>query len=230
MNAPISRLFVSAVAAACLAGVLPEVATATDYCVVPNTGCGGTNVENFKVALDKADDANDPDRIFLGATTYVAPTIAGFDYSQSGAPVEIIGKGAGQTVLTSPSGASNVLRLFGGEGSSVHDLGIHAPADVAYGFAGLSTDDTARRIDVTDDPQQLYQRSGVHLEHGGALENSSVTLTGATLTTAVWIDAGGGAVRNRHWAHTSGWPASMAGRSSAHASPSLASGWWAVAT
>jgi hypothetical protein len=196
MNALVPRLFASAAAAACLAGVLPAVASATDYCVVPNAGCGGTNVENFKVALDKADDANDPDRIFLGATTYVAPTASGFDYSQSGAPVEIIGKGAGQTVLTSPSGASNVLRLFGGEGSSVHDLGIRAPADVAYGFVGLSTDDTARRIDVSDDPQQLYERKGVHLENGGALEDSSVTLAGATQTTAVWIDAGGGTVRN----------------------------------
>ena len=45
-------------------------------------------------------------------------------------------------------------------------------------------------------PQQQTQRNGVHLENGGTLEDSSVTLAGTPQTTAVWIDAGGGTVRN----------------------------------
>src|SRR6185436_3090789 len=128
------------------------------------------NVDSLQTALGYADNATDADRILLGAYTYVAPTTAGFDYSQAGGPVEIVGKGAGQTVLTAPTGASSVLRLFGGAGSSAHDLRISIPANVANGFAGLSTDDTARRIDVIEAKQQLYDHRGVYLENGGVLE------------------------------------------------------------
>ena len=187
----------AAIAASCFVGALPATAGAADYCVFPNVGCGGTNTMTLEKALDYADNANDADRIFLGALTYVAPTTSGFDYSQSGGPVEIVGKGAGQTVLTGPSGASSVLRLFGGAGSSVHDLRISIPPNVANGSAGLSTDDTARRIDVIEAPQQTYDHQGVYLENGGALEDSNVTLGGqpTATTTGVWTDAGGGAVR-----------------------------------
>jgi len=182
-------------AAISLFGVLPGAASATDYCVLPNTGCGGTNVDTFQKALDLADNAPDADRILLGAVTYVAPTTGGFDYSEAGAPVEIIGKGAGQTILTAPTGASSVLRLFGSSDSSVHDLGIKTPANVAVDYAGLSTDGLARRIDVTDaQPQIGTDRTGVHLENGGTLEDSSVALNGIP-TRGVWIDVGGGTVR-----------------------------------
>ena len=191
------RCFTIAAAAISLLAVLPGAASAKDYCVAPNLGCGGTDVDTLAKALDQADDDPDADRILLGAWTYVAPTTGGFDYSISGAPVEIIGKGAGQTTLTAPSGATNVLRLFGSAASSVHDLKMQIPADAAYDSTGLSTDALARRIDVTEHPQQQQlQRHGVHLEHGGALEDSSVMLPGAgPYTNGVWIDAGGGAVR-----------------------------------
>jgi hypothetical protein len=152
-------------------------------------------VATFSNALDQADDNADPDRIFLGAFEYVAPTTAGFDYSKTGAPVEIIGKGAGQTILTAPSGASNVLRLFGSASSSVQDLRIKIPADAAYQSNGLSTDGVARRIDVVEDNAQQYPRTGVHLENGGTLQDSSVVLSGVLSTTAVWTDVGGGTVR-----------------------------------
>jgi hypothetical protein len=183
------------VAAMALLAVLPAAASATDYCVVPNAGCGGTNVATLEDALDQADDDSGADRIFLGAFEYIAPTTAGFDYSKTGAPVEIVGKGAGQTVLTAPGGASNVLRLFGSASSSVQDLRIKIPADAAYGFNGLSTDGVARRIDVVEDNAQQYERTGVHLENGGTLEDSKVDLSPGPRTTAVWTDVGGGTVR-----------------------------------
>ena len=184
------------VAAMALFGALPAVASATDYCVVPNAGCGGTNVDTLQKALADAASSPDADRIFLGAFNYVAPTTGGFDFSKSGPPVEIVGKGAGQTVLTAPPGATSVLRLFGNAGNSVHDLRIRLPENAAYQSAGLSTDGVARRIDVTEVSQQLNKRNGVHLENGGSLEDSSVMLAGTTQTTAVWIDVGGGAVRD----------------------------------
>jgi hypothetical protein len=189
------RLVAIGVAAICSFAVFPAAASATDYCVVPNVGCGGTNVATFSEALDKADDDSDPDRIFLGVFEYVAPTTAGFDYSRTGAPVEIVGKGAGQTTLTAASGAANVLRLFGSGSSSVQDLRIKIPANAAAQFNGLSTDGVARRIDVVEDGPQQYERNGVHLENGGTLQDSSVTLSGLPGSTAVWTDVGGGTVR-----------------------------------
>lgn len=193
----VPRVVAIGVAAMSLLAALPAAAGAADYCVFPNVGCGGTNVTTLEKALDLADDQPNADRILLGAWTYVAPTASGFDYSKSGAPVEIVGKGAGQTVLTAPSGASNVLRLFGDAGSSVHDLRIGIPANAGVDFAGLSTDGVARRIDLTEaSQQQQTQKQGVHLENGGALEDSSVMLNGTSpSTTGVWIDAGGGSVR-----------------------------------
>jgi hypothetical protein len=183
------------VTALSFSAALSAPASATDYCVVPNAGCGGTNVGTLPEALDLADDDTGPDRIFLGAFKYVAPTTAGFDYSKTGAPVEIVGKGAGQTILTAPSGASNVLRLFGSAASSVHDLRIEIPANAAYDFNGLSTDGVAREIDVVEDKTQQYLRYGVHLENGGTLEDSSVGLSNAPNSTAIRTDVGGGTVR-----------------------------------
>ena len=88
--------FLLAVPMAMSAGLAPASAGAADYCVAPNTGCGGTPVPNLEQALDLADNATDPDRVFLGAATYMAPTATGFYYSESSSPVEIIGQDEAQ--------------------------------------------------------------------------------------------------------------------------------------
>src|SRR6266508_662849 len=107
-------LLLLAVAAAWMA----PAAHAADYCVAPNTSCGGTNVATFEAALGAADDSIDSDRIFLGAATYTAPTATGFAYSAQSAPVEIAGAGSGQTILTGQiGGSSHVLFLNAGPGS-----------------------------------------------------------------------------------------------------------------
>lgn len=189
----LSRWLAVGVVTLTIAAALPTAASATDYCVFPNTGCGGKNVASFSEALNLADDAPDADRILLGAFKYVSPTTGGFDYSKTGAPVEIVGTGAGQTILTAPSGASNVLRLFGSASSSVQDLRIELPANAAHQSSGLSTDGVARRIDVVEDQAQQYDRNGVHLENGGRIEDARVTLSGVR-STAVWTDVGRGTV------------------------------------
>src|SRR6478672_6493405 len=93
------RLAPVLVTAALLCAWLAPAAQATDYCVAPNTTCGGTNVANFQTALDLADNAANADRIFLGAATYMAPTASGFSYGLASGPVEIIGAGIGQSIL-----------------------------------------------------------------------------------------------------------------------------------
>jgi hypothetical protein len=191
----LARWLVAALAVALLVAVLPAMASATDYCVAPNTSCGGSNVATFEQALDLADNATDADRVFLGAATYTSPTANGYRYDKLDSPVEIIGQGDGQTVLTSPTGGNAVLWLFGGTGTSVHDLTIRLPQNAFGGLSGLRTTNTARRIEVVEAPTQANPRNGVDLESGGTLEDSNVTLGHVQNTIAVLIDLGGGAVR-----------------------------------
>ncbi|HZN87612.1 MAG TPA: hypothetical protein VFB44_01420 [Thermoleophilaceae bacterium] len=187
--------FLLAAPVAMLAGLAPATAGAADYCVAPNTGCGGTPIPNLEQALDLADNATDPDRVFLGAAIYTAPTTTGFYYSESSSPVQIIGQGRGQTVLTAPSAASFVLRLLGGAGSSVNDLTIRLPQTAAAGLKGLSTSGLGRRVEVIEDATQANNRSGVELFNGGTLEDSSVALGSGQDTVGVLLETGGGAVR-----------------------------------
>src|SRR5437763_12418110 len=84
-------------------------ASATDYCVAPNTTCGGTNVGDLQTALDWSGLSDNADRIFLGAGTYTAP-MSGFSYDVPTGPVAIIGAGLGYTYLTGPvNGSTGVL-------------------------------------------------------------------------------------------------------------------------
>jgi hypothetical protein len=172
---------VAAVAAAWMA----PAAQATDYCVAPNTSCGGTNVGTFEAALDAADNANDADRIFLGAATYKAAAATGFSYDAPGSPVEVLGAGTGQTILTGQIGGSgSMLFLVGGAGSSIHDLTMRLPQNAAAGFAGLTTNRLARRIEVVEALTQANVRTGVRLP-GGSLEDSTVMIGGVQNTTGV---------------------------------------------
>ena len=102
----LARRLAVGVAALFAVGALPAVAGATGYCVAPNTSCGGTDVASMQGALDQAANTAEPDRVSLGATVYPAPNPGGYSYHQAGSPVEIIGQGAGQTILTSPAGAA----------------------------------------------------------------------------------------------------------------------------
>src|SRR3954452_23558826 len=93
---------------------LAQPALAVDYCVAPNTTCGGTKIGTFQNALDLAAFTPDADPIFLGPTTYTAPAADGVAFYQpNDAAVEIAGAGEGQTTLTGQVGGNlHVLKLF----------------------------------------------------------------------------------------------------------------------
>jgi hypothetical protein len=184
------RCLAGAMAAAFVAAALPAVASAADYCVHPNQSCDfANNVLTLEDAIDLASNTNDADRILLGTGTYTAQSSHGFDYISGNAPVEIIGQGVGQTILTSPAGGvSWVMRLSASAGSSIHDLTIQLPQNAVNGFSGLHTNSAARRIEVVEDPtQDNVPRYGVDLVTGGALEDSTVTLSGQHSTSAVLL-------------------------------------------
>jgi hypothetical protein len=188
------RWLAASVVAGCAVGVSPAVAGAADYCVAPNTSCASGNLGSLELALDFADQLPDADRIFLGAHTYIAPA-AGFSYDKPEWPVEIVGKGTGKTILTGSPGGSRVLKLEAAPGSSVHDLTIRTPENATLYAKGLVTRNVARRIEVVDNPTQVHAaREGVELHHGGALEDSTVSLAGGG-TVAVGLHPGETAVR-----------------------------------
>jgi hypothetical protein len=184
----------AAIAGALVAAALPAAAGATDYCVGMNTGCGGTNVASFQQALDLAANAPDADRVYLGAGTYTAGS-GGFVYNEAGAAVQIVGQGAGQTILTGAPGSEYVLGLFGRAGTSVHDLTIRLPQNAA-GMTGLQTNNAGRHIEVKEESTQPSGRVGVTLQNGATLEDSSVSLDDAAATVAVRLGSGGGTVRS----------------------------------
>jgi hypothetical protein len=186
----LSRTLLPIAATATIALSIPAIASATDYCV--QTSCGGTNVNGFQEALDEAKKSTDADRVFLGSGVHTAQSSFGFKYDGTG-PVEIIGTGESNTVLTAPLGATAVLTLKGGIGSSIHDLTVKLP-QYSNGD-GLYTSNAARRIYVTDEYGQSHPRHGLTLVSGGILENSEVRLVREPNATAVELGVGGGTVR-----------------------------------
>ena len=192
----IGSFVTTCVASALVAGALPAAASATDYCVGA-PGCSPVNdVDSVETALDRADDATNPDRIFIGAGIHSALKTGQFDYLAPSSPVEIVGAGEGKTILTSPAGQGNwLMRLVGGPGSSIHDLTIRLPANVPGDLSGLHTSNTARRIEVVEDGTQVNNRYGVDLVVGGTLEDSRVSL-GGNGSSAVFLVTPDVAVRN----------------------------------
>jgi hypothetical protein len=157
---------------------LAQPASAADYCVKPNTTCGGTVVNDLQTALNAAATAKDADRIFLGDTTYKPPAATGFVYDKLDGPVEIIGVGQTHSVITGQDGGNSyVLKLFGGPGSSLRDLDVQMAANVVAGTTGLYTNALAKHIRVVDNPPgNVNTRWAVALFGNGALEDSNVLM------------------------------------------------------
>ena len=176
---------------------LAQPAFAADFCVKPNTTCGGTLVDNLQSALDLAAVSPNSDRIFLGQAVYTPPVSTGFRYDRPDAPVEIIGAGETTSHITGQTGGSYaVLRLFGGPGSSVHDLSVDMPSNVAGGTTALWTNALARRVLVADNPlTNVNFRSGVALD-GGTLEDSTVQMELHGQTSGVSFQSPGSTIRD----------------------------------
>jgi hypothetical protein len=200
MSPRLSRIAQIAVAPAVLiAGglALAQPALATDYCVQPNTTCGGTQLADLQTALNAAAVLPDSDRIFLGAGNYTAPVSTGFVYDKPNGPLEIIGAGNTTSHIKGQTGGSSaVLRLMGGPGTSLHDLDVQMPANVAAGTTALWTNGLAKHVRVVDDPiGNVNTRWGVALE-GGTFEDSNVQMDIDGHTGGVSFQSPGSTVRN----------------------------------
>jgi hypothetical protein len=188
-------------------------AFAVDFCVAPNTTCGGTNVGDLQTALDWAAVSNNADRVFLGAATYSAPA-TGFTYDQTSGPVEIVGAGQGSTTLTGPnSGNERVLQLIGAPGTTIHHLRVEMPFNVATNAQGLQTNGLVHDVTVVDQGGEPNPHTGVVLEGGATLDHTVVGLDPNGDNTAVFLEGGANAVRdsvvNGHYAVVSNQDATL---------------------
>jgi hypothetical protein len=172
-----------------------QPALATDFCVSPNVSCGGTNVATLQNALATSAASPGPDRIYLGAATYTAPVATGYAYNKPD-PVEIIGAGQANTIITSPSGASDtVLAVFAGSGAVIRDLRVQIPPNAAQFIYGIRTDGLVSNVYVQEDVAAANYITGVALD-GGTLESSQINLSDNHPGTGVLTDIPGGAIRD----------------------------------
>lgn len=177
-------------------------AAAVDYCVPTAAACpggAGTVQAAPQMAFDNAENSADADRIFIDGGTYTAPTAAGFSYEPN-SPLQVIGDGASggnPTVLTAPTGATNVLRLDPAAGDSfISALKIEVPQDFAGTQGAFRTSMNARNVAVTSHPTQNNTYAAVTLEADTSFEDGTVItpLTPANYT-GILLNAAGTAVR-----------------------------------
>jgi hypothetical protein len=167
-----------ALAGPALLALGPAAANATTYCVA-NPSCvnaGGTSAATVQGALTQAQTNAGPDRVEIGAGTFVAPS-SGFAHSSTTAAnsVEIVGAGADATTLSPPAGpgdATTTLTVSSSPDSVVRDLRIgvrSANAVTAFNFA-LDLFGTARNIKVTT----VLHGTSVVLRKGATLADSNI--------------------------------------------------------
>jgi hypothetical protein len=177
--------------AAVTAGVLVAAAPAgaDTYCV-DIAGCAPADTfdDDLQGALNAAGvSAASPDTIRIGPVTLDdGPYL-------SSAAVDIVGAGAGQTVLTKPSGSgATVLSLTGTADETVSDLSIHLTAAtgsvvpeglVIYGG-------TAERLEISAPGPLNAQAIGALLGLGATLRSSSVSVSTTDLSAAVSLNGG----------------------------------------
>src|SRR3954447_4501769 len=164
-------------ATAVLALAAAPSAFAQDYCVA-DASCvsgGGTDEPTVEAALAAADATFASDRVLIGPGEFVAPTTAGYDAKFS--PVEIIGAGAGATILTGPPDTDLVLYVNGAN-SRVADLGIAVPATLTnatkYGLNLVGA--RGERLSITADPAIAAVTIGATLGGGGSVQDSKIDL------------------------------------------------------
>src|SRR4051794_25702302 len=175
-------------------------ARAADYCVAPATGCTLANTftasgAGVQSALAAATGASD--RVLLGAATYTAPTTSGFVYNHPGLAPEIVGAGAGQTILTGPTDTHSVLYVNTAAAGVLRDVGVRIPLRVAapgYLIALTIGGGTARGVAITSDPA-LNGANALELA-GGRFEDGSITLPMSGPLAAIGTTGAGGGVRN----------------------------------
>jgi hypothetical protein len=186
-----TRLLLGA-ATACAALAIPSVAPAKDYCVGAPAGCTGAPVPGALLSLALEDaESNGTDDRFIFAPGIFESTFYAYDSPER---VQIIGAGAGKTVLRANQNAP-ALELSGNDASSVSDLTIEPTADSTGGLTlnggharGVAVDAKGAAsvsAGVTLRGNATFERGSVDIGASGSSaivsENGSPTVTGSTV-------------------------------------------------
>jgi len=169
---------------------VPSLAAADTFCVQPESSCAGPNTfATVQGALDAANGngAGVRDMVLLGAATYTEnPSDAG------GNPVDIVGKGTGQTTIASSGGTGGTTFTIGEPSSTISALAIRiGPGN---NNNGLDTTGLATGIAVTEPAGNPGGGFGVKLSSSGAtLSGSTVTVGGGSGAT---YSFNGGTIRD----------------------------------
>jgi hypothetical protein len=176
---PRKRLLLAA-AIACAALAIPSVASAEDFCVGGPAGCTGTPVaaNGLKVALTGAQSNGSADRFFLAPGIFTSDQ---FTY-QSAERLQIIGAGAGKTILRG-NVAGSVLTLGGDQDSSVSELRLEPTGAASSGLTLQGTHAGGVAVDAKGVASLV---TGVQLLGDSTFDDGSVDL-GAIAQPAVTV-------------------------------------------
>jgi hypothetical protein len=178
--------------------VVPTAAQAADLCVAPAGSCPAPQTfATLQPALDAAAAAPGADRVLLGAATYTAPSTAGFTLDQDD-PVELVGAGRDQTVVTGPDGTNRVVFLSTANGAAaVRDLTVRIPPSSTASAIGLDVTGDASRIRVDRQTPQSFGAEGVIVRGGGTVTSATVVLPFLGAGAVTGMIGRGGAVTVR---------------------------------
>ena len=176
-----------AAAATCAALAVPSVASAEDFCVGGPAGCSGTPVAKalLKQSLTDAQSNGTDDRFFLAPGVFASDKFA----YQSGERVQLIGAGAGKTIVRGKVDGS-VLELGGNPDSSVSDVTVEATGAATGGLTLKETRAHRVAVDAEGAPSLI---AGVLLFGDATFDAGSVDIGGLE-RYAVLVFSGAAAV------------------------------------
>lgn len=167
-------------------------AVATTYCVgLPDTCAPADNRSSLEAALSSAAAGAGSDQVLLGPGTFTAAFSSGFDYSAAD-PVEIIGRGASQTIVTAAAALTAgeaVLSLSGHPDSAVRNLAVTVPATAGAADGIALSAGTASGVEVGGASTTQVRRGIV--QTGGLVRSSRAAAPGSNAASVAVVNTDG---------------------------------------
>lgn len=127
-------------------------AVAGTFCVeLPGTCAPANDMPTVDAAIAAAKASSGDDIVEVGEGTFTSAAATGFNLTDPAGSIELVGRGAGKTVLTAPTGlvAGGVVVSTAGE--HVVDVTVRIPANANDGITGLYAQGgaTVERVEIT---------------------------------------------------------------------------------
>ena len=182
-----SKRILLAAATACAALIIPATASAKDFCVGGAAGCSGAPVAagGLKAALAAAQSNGTDDRFFLAPGPYAADAFS----HQSPERVQLIGAGAGKTIMRGDVDDDWVLTVNGNPASSVSGVTIE-PIDKPRGALMLFGGADAHGVAIDAKSAGPQFSFGAALRGGASFEHGRIETAGSNVYATAVVDSG----------------------------------------